>query len=120
MLLNVPVNSYGHVEAVASDFLGLVPDTETNDTSSPAIQHHPSKQLWLICSDNITTMSDSLRSPRRLTTTQVLSRFAAFTEAPSCSPLISTSRDCRGAYGNVHTMSIHFDPCINIHFNMTF
>ena len=29
MLLNVQVNSYGHVRTVASDFAGLLPDTET-------------------------------------------------------------------------------------------
>ena len=52
MLLNVPVNSYGHVGTVAFDFVGLLPDIEMNFTPSPAILPHPSKQLWLIRRDD--------------------------------------------------------------------
>ena len=43
-LLNIPVNSYGHVGLVTSDFVGLLPDIGMNDTSSPANKHCP-KQL---------------------------------------------------------------------------
>ena len=31
LLLKVPVNSYGHVETVTSDFVSLLPDIEMND-----------------------------------------------------------------------------------------
>ena len=41
LLLNVPVHSYGHVETVSSNFVGLLLDTEMNDTLSPAIKHRP-------------------------------------------------------------------------------
>ena len=52
--LQVPVNSYGHVVMVASNFVELIPDIGMNDTSSPAIQHCLSKQLWFICRDSPT------------------------------------------------------------------
>ena len=48
-LLNTPVNSCGDVGMVTSDFVGLLPDIEMNDTSSPAIKHRPGKQLRFIC-----------------------------------------------------------------------
>ena len=54
ILLNFPVNSYNHVGTVASDFVGLLPNIEMNDTTSPAIKHRSSKQLWLICRDGST------------------------------------------------------------------
>ena len=49
LLLNIPVNSCGHVRMVTSDSVGLLPNIEMNDTSSPAIKHHPGKQLRHIC-----------------------------------------------------------------------
>ena len=36
LLLNLPVNSYGHVGTVFSNFVGLLPNIEMNDTQSPA------------------------------------------------------------------------------------
>ena len=45
LLLNVPINRYGHVGTIASYFMGLLPDIEMNDTPIPAINHCPSKQL---------------------------------------------------------------------------
>ena len=48
MLLNVPVNNYGHVGTTTSYLVGLLPDIEMNNTSSPAIKHRPSKQQRLI------------------------------------------------------------------------
>ena len=56
MLLNVAVNSYGHVGTVASDFVGLQPDIEMNDTTSPAIQYRPGTQVRLIWRDSPTTI----------------------------------------------------------------
>ena len=41
LLLNIPVHSYGHVGMVTSNFVGLLLDTEMNDTLSPAIRHPP-------------------------------------------------------------------------------
>ena len=43
LLLNVPVNSYGHVGVVISNFVGPVPGIEMNDTQSSEIKHRPSK-----------------------------------------------------------------------------
>ena len=46
ILFNVPVNCHGHVETATSDFVGLIPDIEMDDTSSSAInKHRPGKQL---------------------------------------------------------------------------
>ena len=36
LLLNIPVNIYGHVGTVSSDFVRLLPDIEMNETPSPA------------------------------------------------------------------------------------
>ena len=52
--LIVPVNSYGHVETVISDFVGLSSDIRMMDTSSPVIKHDPNKQLRLICRGGLT------------------------------------------------------------------
>ena len=49
LLLNVPVNSYGHIGTVASGFVELLNNVEMNDTSSPAINNRTSKQLRLNC-----------------------------------------------------------------------
>ena len=40
------------------NFVGLLPIIEMNDNSSPAIQHHSSKQLRIICRgwSNVTTL----------------------------------------------------------------
>ena len=35
LLLNVPVNIYGHVGTVISEFVGLLPDIEMNNSKSP-------------------------------------------------------------------------------------
>ena len=48
LLLNVPVNSYCHVGTVTSDFVGLLPDFEMNDTHRPAMKHRSSKRIKLI------------------------------------------------------------------------
>ena len=48
LLLNVLVNSYGHVGKVTFDTVELLTGIEMNDTSSLAIKHCPCKQLWLI------------------------------------------------------------------------
>ena len=42
MLLNVLVNSYGHVEAVASNFMGLLTNIAINDTQD---LHYSSAQV---------------------------------------------------------------------------
>ena len=52
LLLNVSVNSYGHVGMVAFDFMGLLLDIEMNNTQRPAIQHCP--KLRFICRDGPT------------------------------------------------------------------
>ena len=54
LLLNVPVNGYGHVGMAISDFVGLLPDIKMTDTSSPAFKLRPSKLLSLICRGSLT------------------------------------------------------------------
>ena len=46
---NVPVNNFGHVGTVTSDFVGLLLYIEINGITSPAIKNRTSKQLMLIC-----------------------------------------------------------------------
>ena len=48
MLLNIPVNSNDHVWMVASGFVGLQPDVEMNDISSPAITHSQVNTHWSV------------------------------------------------------------------------
>ena len=60
MLLNIPVNSYGHVGMVASDFVGLLPDIEMNDTSSPAIRHAQVNFVYLSFSPSFFPDSEAL------------------------------------------------------------
>ena len=45
LLLNLPVKSYDQGGMVTSDFVGLFPNIEMNDTPSPAIKHCPRKRL---------------------------------------------------------------------------
>ena len=45
MLLNISVNSYGHAGTVASDFVGLLPDSEMDDTSSLASLQYSTAQI---------------------------------------------------------------------------
>ena len=46
LLLNVPVKSYGHVGTVTSDFVGLLPNIEMNDSRGTQIAYF-SKNLTL-------------------------------------------------------------------------
>ena len=77
LLLNIPVKSYGHVVTNASDFVGRLLDIEMNDTPSPAIKHHLSKQLRLQGQTDISLILGRLRPSKLLTSTQVFSQFAA-------------------------------------------
>ena len=49
LLLNIPVNSYGHVKMVTPHFTDLLPNIEMTDTPYPAIKHSSSKRLQCIC-----------------------------------------------------------------------
>ena len=77
LLLNIPVNSYGHVGTVTSNFVGLLPNMEMNDTSSPAIKQRPSKQLRLIYRDGPTLILSRLRPLKGLSSTQPLGQCVA-------------------------------------------
>ena len=43
-----------HVRTVASEIVGILPNIEAKDTSSPAMHHRPSNQLRSICEDGPT------------------------------------------------------------------
>ena len=77
---NVLVNSCGHIGTVTSDFMGLLPDIELNDTSSPATKHRPTElktKTYMQGLSIIELILGRLRPSKRLTRTQVLSQLAA-------------------------------------------
>ena len=66
-------------------FVGLQSNIEMNDTPSPEIQHHPSKQLRLICRDGHSNI-------------EIVRIFRTFTVPATCVRIcICSCRCCRGS-----------------------
>ena len=71
LLLNIKVNSYGHVGTVTSAFVGLLTDIELNDTQSPAIKYRPVNSYGLYTR---TVQHTTYPGQAQLTSYQVLSQ----------------------------------------------